>query len=41
MTGDFLDSNVLVYAFTDDPRAAAAQALRLPGPLLTAEKGTF
>jgi predicted nucleic acid-binding protein len=27
MTGDFLDSNVLVYAFTDDPRAAAAQAL--------------
>jgi predicted nucleic acid-binding protein len=27
MTGDFLDSNVLVYAFTDHPRAAAAQAL--------------
>ena len=27
MPGDFLDSNVLVYAFTDDPRAAAAQAL--------------
>ena len=27
MSGDFLDSNVLVYAFTDDPRAAAAQAL--------------
>ena len=25
--GDFLDSNVLVYAFTADPRAAAAQAL--------------
>ena len=27
MAGDFLDSNVLVYAFTTDPRAAAAQAL--------------
>ena len=27
MTGDFLDSNVLVYAFTDDARAEAAQAL--------------
>jgi predicted nucleic acid-binding protein len=27
MTGDFLDSNVLVYAFTADPRAAAAQDL--------------
>jgi predicted nucleic acid-binding protein len=27
MPGEFLDSNVLVYAFTDDPRAAAAQAL--------------
>lgn len=27
MAGGFLDSNVLVYAFTDDPRAAAAQAL--------------
>ena len=27
MAGEFLDSNVLVYAFTDDPRAAAAQAL--------------
>jgi predicted nucleic acid-binding protein len=27
MTVDFLDSNVLVYAFSDDPRAAAAQAL--------------
>jgi predicted nucleic acid-binding protein len=27
MPGDFLDSNVLVYAFTDDTRAAAAQAL--------------
>jgi predicted nucleic acid-binding protein len=27
MPGDFLDSNVLVYAFTDDPRTAAARAL--------------
>ena len=27
MPGEFLDSNVLVYAFTTDPRAAAAQAL--------------
>jgi predicted nucleic acid-binding protein len=27
MAGEFLDSNVLVYAFTEDPRAAAAQAL--------------
>ena len=27
MPGEFLDSNVLVYAFTTDPRAAAAQEL--------------
>src|SRR5690348_7483341 len=27
MAGDFLDSNVLVYAFTNDGRATAAQAL--------------
>lgn len=27
MPGEFLDSNILVYAFTTDPRAAAAQAL--------------
>jgi predicted nucleic acid-binding protein len=27
MPSEFLDSNVLVYAFTDDPRAAVAQAL--------------
>lgn len=26
-TGDFLDTNVLVYAFTTDPRSATAQAL--------------
>jgi predicted nucleic acid-binding protein len=27
MPGEFLDSNVLIYAFTNDPRAAKAQAL--------------
>lgn len=27
MPGAFLDTNVIVYAFTSDPRAAAAQAL--------------
>ncbi|HVA15944.1 MAG TPA: PIN domain-containing protein [Stellaceae bacterium] len=27
MPGEFLDSNILVYAFTSDPRAGAAQAL--------------
>jgi predicted nucleic acid-binding protein len=27
MPGELLDTNVLVYAFTTDPRAAAAQAL--------------
>jgi len=27
MPGSFVDSNVLIYAFTADPRAAAAQAL--------------
>src|SRR5215217_6295127 len=31
MAGDFLDSNVLVYAYTDDPRAAAARALLARG----------
>jgi len=27
MAGEFLDSNILVYAFSDDPRAAMAQSL--------------
>ena len=27
MPGDFLDSNVLVYAFTEDPRTVTARAL--------------
>jgi predicted nucleic acid-binding protein len=31
MPGDFLDSNVLVYAFTDDPRTATARALLTRG----------
>lgn len=30
-TGEFLDSNVLVYAFTTDPRAQRAQALLAGG----------
>jgi predicted nucleic acid-binding protein len=29
--GEFLDSNVLVYAFTTDPRAARAQGLLARG----------
>lgn len=31
MRGEFLDSNILVYAFTADARAAAAQALLARG----------
>lgn len=31
MPGDFLDSNVLVYAFTDDPRTATARTLLARG----------
>ncbi|MGH7092925.1 MAG: PIN domain-containing protein [Stellaceae bacterium] len=31
MAGEFLDSNILVYAFTLDPRAATAQALLARG----------
>ena len=27
MPGEFLDTNIMVYAFTTDPRAGAAQAL--------------
>jgi predicted nucleic acid-binding protein len=27
MPGEFLDTNILIYAFTTDPRAAVAQAL--------------
>src|SRR5258705_13901811 len=31
MPGEFLDSNVLVYAFTEDPRAVTARALLARG----------
>ena len=31
MPGDFLDSNVLVYAFTEDPRTVTARALLARG----------
>lgn len=31
MPGEFLDSNVLVYAFTDDPRTPTARALLARG----------
>jgi len=33
-SGDFLDSNILVYAFTADPRAATAQALLESGCII-------
>jgi predicted nucleic acid-binding protein len=34
---EFLDSNVLVYAFTDDPRAPAAQALLERGCIISVQ----
>jgi predicted nucleic acid-binding protein len=37
MQGDFLDSNILVYAFTTDPRAAAAQALLEHGCIISVQ----
>jgi len=37
MRGDFLDSNVLVYAFTTDPRAEAARALLERGCTLSVQ----
>ena len=37
MPGEFLDSNVLVYAFTADPRAMAAQALLERGCLISVQ----
>lgn len=37
MAGAFLDSNVLVYAFTDHPRAAAAQTLLQRGCVISAQ----
>jgi predicted nucleic acid-binding protein len=35
--GNFLDSNVLVYAFTTDPRAVAAQALLESGCIISVQ----
>lgn len=37
MAADFLDSNVLVYAFTTDRRAAVAQALLQTRPLISVQ----
>lgn len=37
MAADFLDSNVLVYAFTTDRRAAAAQALLQTRPIISVQ----
>jgi predicted nucleic acid-binding protein len=34
MAGQFLDTNVVVYAFTSDPRAARAQQLLAQGPVI-------
>ena len=37
MAGEFLDSNILVYAFTTDPRAAVAQVLLERGGIISAQ----
>ena len=37
MAADFLDSNVLVYAFTTDRRAAVAQALLQARPIISVQ----
>ncbi len=37
MPGDFLDSNVLVYAFTADPRAMSAQTLLERGAVISVQ----
>jgi predicted nucleic acid-binding protein len=37
MPGDFLDSNVLVYAFTADPRAVTAQTLLERGAVVSVQ----
>jgi predicted nucleic acid-binding protein len=36
-SGAFLDSNVLIYAFTDEPKAAAAQALLDQRPIISVQ----
>lgn len=35
--GDFLDSNVLIYAFTDEPKAAKAQELLKQRPIISVQ----
>ena len=35
--GDFLDSNVLIYAFTDDTKAAVAQDLLKQRPIISVQ----
>jgi len=37
MPGEFLDSNVLIYAFTTDPRAVTAQILLLRGCVMSVQ----
>ncbi len=37
MPGDFLDSNVLVYAFTTDPRAVTARTLLERGAVISVQ----
>ena len=37
IAGEFLDSNILVYAFTTDPRAAAAQHLLERGGIVSVQ----
>jgi predicted nucleic acid-binding protein len=37
MPGEFLDSNILIYAFTADPRAVEAQELLERGCLISAQ----
>ena len=37
IAGEFLDSNILVYAFTTDPRAADAQALLERGGIVSVQ----
>ena len=37
MPGDFLDSNILVYAFTADPRAVTARALLERGAVISVQ----
>jgi predicted nucleic acid-binding protein len=36
-SGDFLDTNVLIYAFTDDPKATIAQELLQHRPVISVQ----